>query len=167
MNNICNICYLNNPNNILIKSNYNVMSCNFMGKPRNDYKCNTCGSRLRRRHLKTILDKIKLQKGNTMCISSDGQERKLISEYTDIKLHVSLHGNHGDKNCIVGVDITKPLNRVIPKKTKFTSIFMFGVLDFIYNIESVFKNLIPYMDDNCTIFVWINPNRQEYIKKHI
>lgn len=105
-----------------------------------EYKCPNCNSRARTRTLYKLIEEIKpffLKSPQKMLVvSSPKLEKSVATKYSDECIHVSLHGDHGDNNCIVGEDM---LFLKCIKDGSIDCTMACDVLDYIPELNKVFE----------------------------
>jgi len=104
-----------------------------------EYKCPRCNSRSRNRTLYKMIDFMQdfftHKPRKVLLVSSPMPERRIATKYVDDYMHISLHGNFDDKNCIEGINIMN-LSNVESQSIDFSMACC--VLDYIPDLRAVF-----------------------------
>lgn len=152
----CNVC------NNIIRDKYNnnedINYIEYKDKWQNHwvYLCPNCDSRSRIRIFQKYIETHYETNTNLKAyiISGIDKEYNILNNYFDIQYHTSFY-KENRKNCIAGVDITKP----IPIDKKFDFVWACRVLDYIPQIEKVFKEIYKVLNDKGMFIFYIMPGR--------
>lgn len=121
--------------------------------------CATCGVSGRTRALATLLLRGSpfIRRSSPVLVAAAGpQQLPLYHRYFSAITHVSLHGDHGDPHCVVGVDIND-LSRFADRS--FVYFFAICVLDYIDTPWLVFQEVRRVLKRGGTAFFFVMPPR--------
>lgn len=152
----CNRC--NNITRDKYNNNNKINNIEYKDKWMNDweYLCPDCDSRIKLRIFnKYIETNYQIQSGLKAYVISGADEINIVKQYFDLEFQTCYFENERRANCIDGVDISKD----IPTDKKFDICIAICVLDFIPEIEKVFKNIYNILNDKGKFIFYIMPYR--------
>ena len=126
-----------------------------------EYLCPVCDSRARVRTLRALWPQLALARGDTrsgkaLLVSTAKGERRMFAERFQSVLHVSLQGDHGDPDCVTGVDITR-MPTIASGEYAFA--YACAVLDYIPKVHRAFEEVHRVLEPGGTFLFFIQPWR--------